>query len=59
MALFIMLNFILPNCSGNCQDGYGTYKWKSGAVYEGDWKNDEKSTTYFKPLKTIKPRNSF
>ena len=41
MALFIMLNFILPKCSGDCEDGYGTYTWSDGDVYEGDWKDDK------------------
>ncbi len=28
--------------SGDCYTGYGTYKWKSGSKYVGDWKDNKR-----------------
>ena len=28
---------------GNCVDGEGTYQWKIGEKYEGEWKNDKRN----------------
>ena len=43
----------------NMRHGMGTFISSDGEKYEGNWKNDEKSTTYFKPLNTVRPGNSF
>ena len=29
--------------SGDCETGYGVYKWKSGEKYEGYWDNDKRN----------------
>ncbi|MEO0780067.1 MAG: hypothetical protein AAF146_26130, partial [Bacteroidota bacterium] len=49
MKRFAILLLILPflgavvhaqtGCvSGNCENGYGTYRWSNGDVYEGAWR---------------------
>ncbi|HLP14459.1 MAG TPA: hypothetical protein VK177_21190 [Flavobacteriales bacterium] len=42
MALFGLFGSKDKVISGDCENGFGTFQWKSGNVYEGNWKNGEK-----------------
>lgn len=39
LSLIFSTNIIAQCVKGNCQNGYGTYTYKSGATYKGDFKN--------------------
>ena len=34
-------NISAPNCDGDCENGYGTYTYKDGNIYTGEFKNGE------------------
>lgn len=51
ILFMLFTSHIFAQClKGNCQNGYGTYKYKSGATYKGDFKDgqrDGKGILYF------------
>ena len=39
-SIFIVFfnNPSLAKCKGNCKNGFGTFNWDNGTIYEGNWK---------------------
>lgn len=42
ISLLCFQNYVLSQCiKGNCQNGYGTFRYKSGATYKGNFKDGQ------------------
>ena len=41
LSLFVSHQIVAQCVKGNCQNGYGTFKYRSGATYQGNFRNGQ------------------